>query len=78
MRFRSLHSVISSVICGLNEHKFSTYLVCPVQQLSLTYRSVLLQVLASNKSFPLPVRIFEVGDVVVLDDRTEVGARNIR
>ncbi len=38
----------------------------------------LLSVLRSNKRNPLPQQIFEVGDVVLLDDRTETGAVNVR
>ncbi|KAF7456521.1 phenylalanine--tRNA ligase beta subunit [Cryptosporidium felis] len=38
----------------------------------------LLKTMASNKSLPLPQRIFEVGDVVLLDDNTSTGSRNDR
>jgi len=37
-----------------------------------------LKCLASNKQLPLPIKIFEIGDIVVLDPAMEVGARNIR
>jgi phenylalanyl-tRNA synthetase beta chain len=37
-----------------------------------------LKTLACNKSMPLPMRLFEVSDVVVLDPANEVGARNER
>ncbi|OII73764.1 phenylalanyl-tRNA synthetase beta subunit [Cryptosporidium ubiquitum] len=36
----------------------------------------LLKTMASNKSLPLPQKVFEVGDVVILDDNTPSGARN--
>eukprot|EP00916_Digyalum_oweni_P012398 GHVL01020523.1.p1 GENE.GHVL01020523.1~~GHVL01020523.1.p1 ORF type:complete len:631 (+),score=119.21 GHVL01020523.1:31-1893(+) len=39
---------------------------------------MLLKSCASNRSQPLPLNMFEVGDVVVQDDSTEVGATNIR
>lgn len=38
----------------------------------------LLKVLAENQSCVLPIRVFEVSDVSVLDAKTDVGARNIR
>ncbi|KAJ1607099.1 phenylalanyl-tRNA synthetase beta chain [Cryptosporidium canis] len=36
----------------------------------------LLKTMASNKSLPLPQKVFEVGDVVVLDNNTPSGSRN--
>lgn len=38
----------------------------------------LLSALRENRRYPLPQRIFEVGDVVVLDVEEETGARNVR
>ena len=38
----------------------------------------LLSVLRENRRNPIPQRIFEVGDVVVLDEEDETGARNVR
>ncbi len=38
----------------------------------------LLSVLRVNRRNPLPQRVFEVGDVVVLDEGVETGARNVR
>lgn len=38
----------------------------------------LLGVLRSNKKHPLPQRIFEVGNVVLLDENSETGAREVR
>jgi len=38
----------------------------------------LLSVLRGNRSNPLPQKIFELGDVVVLDAQSETGARNVR
>jgi phenylalanyl-tRNA synthetase beta chain len=38
----------------------------------------LLSVLRANRRHPLPQRIFEVGDVVLLDTEAETGARNVR
>lgn len=38
----------------------------------------LLKSLAFNQAHPLPIKIFEVGDVVVRDPDTSTGARNIR
>ena len=38
----------------------------------------LLSVLQENRRNPLPQKIFEVGDVVVLDENAETGARNVR
>ena len=38
----------------------------------------LLSVLRANRRNPLPQRVFEVGDVVLLDEDAETGARNVR
>ena len=38
----------------------------------------LLSVLRANRRNPLPQRVFEVGDVAVLDEGAETGARNVR
>jgi phenylalanyl-tRNA synthetase beta chain len=38
----------------------------------------LMAVLKANRRHPLPQRIFEVGDVVLLDDEFETGARSVR
>jgi phenylalanyl-tRNA synthetase beta chain len=38
----------------------------------------LLETLHQNRRNPLPQKIFEVGDVVVLDAEAETGARNVR
>jgi phenylalanyl-tRNA synthetase beta chain len=38
----------------------------------------LLSVLRANRRNPLPQRVFEVGDVVVLDDQAETSARGVR
>ncbi|XP_077978083.1 phenylalanine--tRNA ligase beta subunit-like [Glandiceps talaboti] len=38
----------------------------------------LLKTLSSNKRMPLPMKIFEISDVVVKDSEKDVGARNFR
>ncbi|XP_017009091.2 phenylalanine--tRNA ligase beta subunit [Drosophila takahashii] len=38
----------------------------------------LLKTLVANRKMPLPLKLFEISDVVVADDSTEVGARNER
>ncbi|KAG6441746.1 hypothetical protein O3G_MSEX001931 [Manduca sexta] len=38
----------------------------------------LLKTLAANKKMPLPLKLFEISDVVVKDDKAECGARNVR
>ncbi|MEM2890281.1 MAG: phenylalanine--tRNA ligase subunit beta [Candidatus Hadarchaeum sp.] len=38
----------------------------------------LLLVLKENRKNPLPHKIFEIGDVVLLDEKSETGARNVR
>lgn len=38
----------------------------------------ILKTISCNKSVPLPVRLFEISDVVVRDSTTDVGARNVR
>lgn len=38
----------------------------------------LLKTLVANRKMPLPMKLFEISDVVVADDDTEVGARNER
>ncbi|KAB0800929.1 hypothetical protein PPYR_05283 [Photinus pyralis] len=43
-----------------------------------TLLSGLLKTLAANKKMPLPLKIFEISDVVLKDTTAEVGARNER
>ena len=43
-----------------------------------TLVSGLLKTLAANKKMPLPLKLFEISDVVVADPEAEVGARNER
>jgi len=43
-----------------------------------TLISGLLKTVASNKKMPLPLKLFEISDVVLLDAKAEVGARNER
>ncbi|MDI6819692.1 MAG: phenylalanine--tRNA ligase subunit beta [Candidatus Hodarchaeaceae archaeon] len=38
----------------------------------------LMSVLKANRPHPLPQRVFEVGDLVLLDEDAETGARNVR
>ena len=38
----------------------------------------LLKTLQANKTLSLPIKLFECGDVVVIDDSKDVGARNNR
>ncbi|EFC37190.1 predicted protein [Naegleria gruberi] len=38
----------------------------------------LLKTLQSNKSLPLPIKLFECGDVILVDDSKDVGAKNNR
>lgn len=38
----------------------------------------LLKTLANNKKMPLPLKLFEISDVVLLDENKDVGARNER
>ena len=38
----------------------------------------ILKTVAANKNAPLPVKLFEVSDVILLDDASDVGARNER
>ena len=38
----------------------------------------LLKTLAANRKMPLPLKLFEVSDVILKDDEAEVGARNER
>ncbi|XP_028161926.1 phenylalanine--tRNA ligase beta subunit [Ostrinia furnacalis] len=40
--------------------------------------SGLLKTLAANKKMPLPLKLFEISDVVLKDDNAETGARNER
>lgn len=38
----------------------------------------LLKTISANRKMPLPHKLFEVSDVILRDDKTEVGARNNR
>jgi phenylalanyl-tRNA synthetase beta chain len=44
----------------------------------VTLISGLLKTLQSNLKIGLPIQLFEVNDVVLVDDKTEVGAKNVR
>ena len=49
--------------------------------LSMTFPSLLpcaLKTLSANKDAPIPVKLFEVSDVVLFSDETETGAVNER
>lgn len=48
------------------------------QVVRTTLISGLLKTLAANRKMPLPLKLFEISDVLVADDDTEVGARNER
>lgn len=47
-------------------------------RLSRGPRAGALKTLGANKDAPLPVRLFEASDVILLDERSESGARNER
>ena len=49
-----------------------------VQAVRTSLLSGVLRTLGHNKEAPLPVRLFEMGDVVVLDPTRDVGTRNVR
>jgi len=53
-------------------------LVGVVQVARTTLLPGILKTLSSNKSMPLPVRLFEISDVVLKDASRDVGARNER
>ena len=38
----------------------------------------LLRTVCENKSNPLPYRLFEAGDCIILDNTTDTGARNLK
>ncbi|CAL0307158.1 unnamed protein product [Lupinus luteus] len=38
----------------------------------------ILKTVAHNKDHPKPIKIFEVGDIAILDDKKDVGAKNCR
>uniref|UniRef100_A0A8C6ZU85 Phenylalanine--tRNA ligase beta subunit n=1 Tax=Nothoprocta perdicaria TaxID=30464 RepID=A0A8C6ZU85_NOTPE len=38
----------------------------------------LLKTIAANRKMPLPLKLFEISDIVLKDDSTDVGARNYR
>ncbi len=40
--------------------------------------SISFLLICSNRKMPLPIRIFELSDVVLKDNQTDVGARNRR
>lgn len=48
------------------------------QQCRLSLITGLLKTLKENRKVKIPVRLFEVGDVIVKDSATETGAKNIR
>lgn len=84
--------VLSWVLCSLadnfdnvrrpNDGKTAAVVANPAVMDTQCVRSsllpVVLRTLGNNKDAPLPVKLFEVGDVVVIDDERDVGARNSR
>ena len=50
----------------------------PLVTMAYHLRAGLLKTLGANKNTPLPVRLFEISDVILLSDRAETGARNER
>lgn len=38
----------------------------------------LLKTIQANKNMPLPLKLFEISDVVVLDENVDTGTRNVR
>ena len=48
------------------------------QQVHTMLLPEMLKTLAANKAMPLPLKIFQVADIVVLDSKNDVGARNER
>lgn len=38
----------------------------------------LLRTIVENKSLSLPYKLFELGDCIILDEKTDTGSRNIR
>lgn len=52
--------------------------VHPQQIARVNLLSGLLKTVSSNTSMPLPIKVFEISDVVLLDPSKEVGARNER
>ena len=53
-------------------------MLCVCNASSAASSAGLLKTLGANKDAPLPVRLFEVSDVVLLAPEAEVGARNER
>jgi phenylalanyl-tRNA synthetase beta chain len=49
-----------------------------VQAVRVSLLPGVLRTLGHNKDAPLPIRLFELGDVVLLDPTRDVGARNVR
>lgn len=43
-----------------------------------TLLSGLLRTIYENKSNPLPYKLFEAGDCIVVDNSTDTGAKNLR
>lgn len=84
--------VLTWVLCSLadnfdnvrrpNDGKTAAVVANPAVQDTQCVRSSLLplnlRTLGNNKDAPLPVKLFEVGDVVVLDESRDTGARNSR
>ena len=61
-----------------NPPRWNCTACCHRYKLRCACRAGLLKTLGANKNAPLPVRLFEISDVVLLSDGTETGARNER
>lgn len=62
----------------LESVKISNPKTAEFQLARTTLISGLLKTAASNKKMPLPLKLFEISDVVVKDATKDVGAKNVR
>nr|CAH7718408.1 unnamed protein product [Callosobruchus chinensis] len=68
-----IESIESSPAVHISNPKTLEFQVCRT-----TLLPGILKTVASNKKMPLPIKLFEISDVVLKDENTEVGARNER
>jgi hypothetical protein len=85
-----LHLLVFCLFCPARHRNLLSTHTCPHQQNTLpaafhplqvcrtTLLPSALKTLAANRGEPLPLRLFELSDVVLLDSSRDVGARNER
>eukprot|EP00178_Gracilaria_changii_P014633 TRINITY_DN4113_c0_g1_i1.p1 TRINITY_DN4113_c0_g1~~TRINITY_DN4113_c0_g1_i1.p1 ORF type:complete len:141 (+),score=13.87 TRINITY_DN4113_c0_g1_i1:237-659(+) len=72
---------VTTNICNNDDSKLITISNAKTKEFQTGRTSLLpglLRTVCENKSNPLPYRLFEAGDCIIADSKTDTGARNLR